>query len=80
MKKGNSAALPSLIVAVVKSAVDLFPRRPYTNPADVHHARREWMAKVVRIRYGSPHLVAARAATLRALRVQVDPLAPLTAG
>lgn len=65
----------SLIVYLVKSAVDLFPSRNYLDAGAVRAARREWMEKSVMVRYGNERLQANRRATLRVLNVGVDTLA-----
>jgi hypothetical protein len=36
--------------ALLKRAVILFPRCAYTNPADVRHARRQWLKAISTLR------------------------------
>jgi hypothetical protein len=35
---------------LIRKAVSLFPRREYTNPASVRHARRMWLQSVAHLR------------------------------
>lgn len=64
----------NIMVMVTKTAIELFPARAYLKQSTVHRARREWMRKSIYVRYGSPRLMANRAATLRMLGVVYDTL------